>query len=302
MDVLTFDKIADDLDAVLAICQSAGLTTNGTRMAIAAARIREIHRQLVAFRNGGPFPEIGGFRDVSLLIEGSEFATLLPCLGRWLVTDRDVVADKLKKVLSGPQLPTDEDANSNQARNFLFELTLGATLETRGRRVTQGEHPDLTLHLPARDLFTECKRPLSASKVVHNLNAAATQIQEGLGARGVPTSTFGLVALDVTKIVNLEYECCTFYGEAEITNSMARRLERVIEDTHDARQPFRTQRIIAVLYRFVTIGHDRLNNRYVTATLDALVPLAERPNTARHAAVEALKRAIGLAGSRDRAS
>lgn len=98
MDVVTFDAIAADVEKVLEICRNEGLRTTGTRIDVAARRIRRIAAHVATHKPNSPWPHFVGYRDLSLLIEGSEFATPLPGLPRWLETDPAVVVrDKLKK-------------------------------------------------------------------------------------------------------------------------------------------------------------------------------------------------------------
>lgn len=297
MEVAPFSKTADDLEAVLEICRSAGISTRATRMEIALKRIREMDRLVAQYKREGRLAsDLGGVRDVALLIEGSEFAELLPCLSRWLAEQPSVVKDKLRKVLGGPQVPTDENPlkNNNEARNFLFELTLGARFEARGTRVTQGEHPDFTVHLPRREIFVECKRPFSLAKLEDNIDGAAEQLRREFAQPGAGASTFGVIAIEASKVVNREYECFTFTNERQVQEGLSERLRQVIADTYAIRQPFRTQRIVAVIYRLSTVAHDRTNNRYVYAAQDEIVTLAQRGGTQRRAALDALARSLGL--------
>ncbi|HEY8515703.1 MAG TPA: hypothetical protein VIS07_09340 [Candidatus Binatia bacterium] len=298
MEVLTFDRIAADVEKVLAICSDAGVRTAGTRIAVAAKRIREIWEHIATHRPDEDWPRVGGFRDVSLLIEGSEFATLLPCIERWLAEQPEDVSSKLNRVLSGPLLPTQETAETNKARNVLFELTLAAKLERFGRRTEHGEHPDVTLRLPQRDIFLECKRTFSPKKVDENMKDAEAQLASDL--EEAPGTTFGVVAIDVTKVVNPEYECCKFWDESQLGRNMASRVDSVIARTKSTRERFRAQRIIGVLYRFVTIAHDLLHNRYVLAIQDCVVSLGGPQYTNRYAAFEAFRRSLGMDGVRYR--
>src|SRR5256885_6265125 len=56
---------------------------------------------------------------VAALVESAQFGEI----ARELATvDADVLRPKLRDALRGPVLPSDEDANSNHARNTFFEL------------------------------------------------------------------------------------------------------------------------------------------------------------------------------------
>ena len=81
-------------------------------------------------------------------------------------------ASKNAKVLAGPLLPNDEDKNSNEARNTLFELNVAARLRRAGFIASPGIDADVECEFDGRKLFVECKRPFRERNVAKQIRKA----------------------------------------------------------------------------------------------------------------------------------
>jgi hypothetical protein len=55
----------------------------------------------------------------------------------------EITRRKIAKVLAGPLLPNDEDKNSNEAQNTLFELNVAARLRRAGFIASPGIDADV---------------------------------------------------------------------------------------------------------------------------------------------------------------
>jgi len=268
VDTLTFAQVANDAEAVLDECRAAGLRVDATRMALGVRRLREIAAHVATHTPADPWPTFRGLPDVAVITEASEFATLRPSLPRWLKDYRAVMLEKLKRALGGPAAPTDETARSSDPRNILFELTLGALIEASGQLVKHGEHPDLTLPLRRRDVLAQCKRVLSEKQLEKSMKDAAGQLEDDFNqARG---TAVGLIAIDVSRIVNPEWECLTFSTPQQVSTAMQGRLSSIVDRTLRVRAQFSFP-IVGTLFRFSTIAHDVTHNRYVFANEMTLV-------------------------------
>src|SRR5207249_1145865 len=73
------------------------------------------------------------------LFESLEVGGMMPFMN---ACPAEVLKPRLKLLLSGPEMPSDEDQASNQARNIQFELWLANTLSRAGASVVLAE-PDL---------------------------------------------------------------------------------------------------------------------------------------------------------------
>lgn len=115
---------------------------------------------------------------------------------------------KLQAVLQGPELPADEDANSNYARNTMFELNLAARLTRAGMSVEPTGDADLEFMSDGIRWFGECKRPYRLETVESNLRDACRQLGERLAECRLAAR--GLLAISLsrpvaTRVSYLEY-------------------------------------------------------------------------------------------------
>lgn len=248
------DMLAD-LDRAIAFCRSLRL-----ERALTDSRFLEYRNRLSqlasSFASGGreeahkTFGEDPG-RNLIALSESAELSSLLPFFE---ACDRKILRRKLRDVLNGPYLPSEEDPNSNQARNILFELNLAAKLWTAGLAPKLGEHPDLSCVTDTAEIFIECKRPFSWPGGEAGLRNAEAQLRSQLpSARGGP---HGVVALSVARLVIPGNQLFTFQDEAsgrraakEVLSQIADRLELIWRSLDE--------RIIGVIFHFSASAQDR---------------------------------------------
>jgi len=101
--------------------------------------------------------------------------------------DNDLT-NRLARMLSGPDLPDDENENSSRPRNTQFELFVGAWLTSGGVPVTLGE-PDLVAVIVGEEVGVAAKRIRSRSKILRRVVEAADQVEARTGV--------GLVVVNV---------------------------------------------------------------------------------------------------------
>ena len=97
-----------------------------------------------------------------------------------------VPVETLKRALSGPLQPIEENQKNRDGRNIWFELTLAAEWRLRGASVSLGE-PDLRLTRDGIPFLVACKRPASNQNIDANLRAAFKQLEANLDT--VPVGT-----------------------------------------------------------------------------------------------------------------
>jgi hypothetical protein len=193
---VTWDWIINGLDDALDFCRSLGLVRQ-----VETSRFQE-HRACLAelaaaLTTGGQEAARSVFdgnrlRALAALTEGAELAEILPFAQS---APPGTVKRKLAEVLRGPTLPTDEDPNTNQARNILFELNLASKLWRAGLGPELGEHPDVRCWVDGRALYVHCKRPFSAKGARQAYTDALGQIARDLGS--APEGARGIVALSL---------------------------------------------------------------------------------------------------------
>lgn len=134
---------------------------------------------------------------LSTFVETIEMVETIPTL-----IDAGIVVpvDLLKKAFSGPLDTFREDAGSNQARNAMFELTMGAMAARRGLRpVLSTANPDVQFEFENRRVNIECKRVISESKVLGRIEEGIKQLTKSVRNK---TDDVGIVAVSLAKLFN----------------------------------------------------------------------------------------------------
>src|SRR6185437_7455522 len=89
------------------------------------------------------------------------------------------IAATLKRALSGPVHPIQENSKNRDGRNIWFELALAAEWRLRGASVCIGE-PDLHLTRDDIQFLVACKRPATIESIEVNLRDAIKQLRHNL--------------------------------------------------------------------------------------------------------------------------
>lgn len=125
---ISYEQILATLDAGLALAQRLSLNMElaTTRFLTYRDDLRRLNDVVALRRRLGRLPqdvvddlERRKAYYVAALVESAQFGEIARELA---AVDADVLRPKLRDALRGPVLPTDEDANSNHARNTFFEL------------------------------------------------------------------------------------------------------------------------------------------------------------------------------------
>ena len=128
----------------------------------------------------------------------------------------------LGRVLDGPVLPADEDPNSDDPRNRLFEFVIASKLWRAGLQPRLGDRPDVSCEVRGKTFFIECKRPLTARGVKGRITDAAAMLPDRIDATG--GQALGVIALSLTRRLNLGDKLRVYRGEADGKEKRSRAL------------------------------------------------------------------------------
>jgi len=277
MRTTPYPVILERLMEVMTFCSSHGLNFDGTRFEVYRQRIERLIQEIGKGIIKETPPHLAeGLSDLEYffpLTEAAEFGDVLPYLQ---TLDPSVLRKKIEVILRGPVLPSDEDLASNQARNFLFELTLAARLWRAGFHPRLGEHPDLICTVGGRELLFECKRPLSPKKVKKRINEAGDQLRADL--RIAAPGARGIIAVSVSKVLNPGDKLYVGPNEHSMRRGLQREIFTSAEKAEKVWQKFQGSRIIGIIFHVITPGHDQESTRYVIAQHILGISLAA-PNT-----------------------
>lgn len=108
-----------------------------------------------------------------------------------------ILLRKLKVVFMAPLLMSNENENTNEGRNTLFELRLFIRLNKNGYNAKlSSDHPDIIVIVNGREYAIECKRIFKPETLVINVNAAINQLLKYSLRRENRT---GIVAISITR-------------------------------------------------------------------------------------------------------
>ncbi len=150
------------------------------------------------------------------LVELSELKEIITFLRLW---DKKIIKTKLSKILGGPILLKDEDKNSNEARNTMFELRTASTLQSKGYNAQLKEpNPDIEIDMDKFKVFIQCKRPFFEETIRQNVSSARKQLIEDIRQSSSPAD--GIIAISISR----------FFNKDKITNKL-KLLESATEES-----------------------------------------------------------------------
>lgn len=202
-----YGDILFSLDEFFEFCRRFGLLAKaeGGRFGVYRSRISQLSAEIDRLRMGEDKSPIYTKLKADLprylvaLGESGEIREMLPFLG---VCQQEELAPRLSAILSGPELPSEEDLASNQARNIQFELWLGAALQRGGAQVELAE-PDLHCKIGETTVLLACKRLLSPRNLNKRINQATKQIRRALKLLTEKPSS-GFVAISFSNLLGME--------------------------------------------------------------------------------------------------
>lgn len=161
----------------------------------------------------------------------------------------------LQHYLKGPFSPTRELSHnsSNRPRNVGFELYLNALFAFAGFRPTYGTNADLMFFHAEQLFFVEAKRPTAASTIETAIDDANRQLSKYLQQPNNQHAK-GLIALDLTKVINPNSKVMPVYNEDHLHTLMYNEDKRQIAALSQRWHRKRHQRTVGVLlhYRILT--------------------------------------------------
>jgi hypothetical protein len=210
----TLNEIATDYDAAVQWVREVGFPVQQGRI----AEYRKVIVALSADGWGNLSDPTHRDRVCTALIEIRELISIFRGVSG---IDRADAVSGLKHYVKGPFLPTEEDPKtaSNRARNIGFELYLNALFAYAGFHPEYGSRADLTFSYSGRRYYVEAKRPLSATAAQTAIRVAKRQLGERL-ARAGSEQAHGVIALDLTKVINPENKVMPVYGEDHLHSLM----------------------------------------------------------------------------------
>lgn len=186
------------------------------------------------------------------------------------------VVEKLQKGVNGPINAADETSNSTAARNFLFEAAVAAKAHRpdKGIEAILNASSDTGIGLNGKKIWVECKRVTTVDKMEKNVRKASSQLETVLAGE-VGSGHRGIVALDVSKILNRGDQIFVTRNDDELLASVDRMMDRFInERSHVWERVYerRHRKIIGTIIRFSFMASSESRNLLVHASQWAMNP------------------------------
>ncbi|MEN9367897.1 MAG: hypothetical protein RL489_2255 [Pseudomonadota bacterium] len=244
----TIQEIAADYESAVSWLASVGFT-------IERGRLAEYRKVVSTLASDFPNQGWGDMSDpkrqkmvCTALLEVRELISIHRGLSG--VDDKAATRD-IKLYLKGPFSPESElsSSSSNRPRNIGFELYLNALFSCAGLRPVYGTTADLSFTLQDQTFFVEAKRPTSAKAAESLIDDANKQLSRRL--KDFPGhKAKGIIALDLTKVINPENKVMPVFGEDHLHGLMYNEDRRQIGALSCFWNRKRHKRVVGVLLHY----------------------------------------------------
>jgi len=204
---------------------------------------------------------------VNSMLEIHDFVSVYKAFKDVPVETLGAIVTKLNKAVNGPINLEEGTPASATARNFLFEALVAARFHapSRGASAILDAPSDTGVLFGGGKIWVECKRVTSERKIEKNVRKASRQLEEvfkkkaGAGHRG-------MIALDVSKILNPGDRIFVRENDAHLLQSVDRLMNDLIERFAPVWQRVyerRDRKVIGTIARFAFMSTSEERNLLV---------------------------------------
>ena len=248
----TLQEIAADYEAAVSWLAAVGFPTERGRLA-------EYRKAISTLATDFPAHGWGDLSDAArrdlvctTLLEVREVVSIY----RGLSALNDPAATRdIKLYLKGPFSAVREMPHnaSNRPRNIGFELYLNALFAYAGFKPIYGTNSDLSFNVEDQVFFVEAKRPTNTNAAADLIGDANKQLTRRLKDRHSHKAK-GIIALDLTKIINPENKIMPVLSEEHLHALMFNEDRRQIDAFSEVWNSKKHKRVVGVLlhYRLLT--------------------------------------------------
>jgi hypothetical protein len=213
---------------------------------------------------------------VSSMFEVFDFVSIYKAFAGVPAHQLTSVVEKLQKGVNGPINAADETPDSTAARNFLFEAAVAAKAHRpdKGIEAILDARSDTGISLNGKRIWVECKRVTTVDKIGSNARKASSQLETILAGE-VGSGHRGIVAMDVSKILNRGDKIFVTRNDNELLASVDRTMDQLIQEHSHIWQRIyerRHKKIIGTIIRFSFMASSEARNLLVHASQWAMNP------------------------------
>lgn len=213
---------------------------------------------------------------VSSMFEIHDFVAIYQALKDVPRDQLTSVVEKLKKGVNGPINAADETPESTAARNFLFEAVVSAKSHcpNRGIETIFNAPSDTGILIGGKRIWVECKRVTNIDAIENNVRKASSQLEKVLN-KAVGSGHRGIVALDISKILNRGDNIYVTENDYQLRASVEKMMDKFIEENFRAWENVyarRHRKIIGTFIRFTFMSSSEARNILVHTSQWAVNP------------------------------
>jgi hypothetical protein len=184
------------------------------------------------------------------------------------------IKTKLQKGVNGPLNAEDENSNTSEARNYIFEALVAAKFHNPEKDMSTilTASTDTAVEFKKKKIWIECKRVTSENNLENNIRKAANQLDKQLCkkvGKKINTGNKGLVAIDFSKMLHSGDQLLVKANDVELLNSVEKITETFIAQYSNLwNRIFETKnkRIVGILVHFSTMATSEERNLLVTVS------------------------------------
>jgi hypothetical protein len=204
MSTFSYESILERLDSILNYCRgplNLARDVSESRFVTLRERLNELIIAVRAIKAGTATRSTMAAIEADLrlytiaLVEAHEIGATSDFV---VARPRHQIQRTMRRILSGPLLPNDEDTASNQSRNTLFEIIVASTLARAGLAADLGE-PDVRVLQQPGTVYIACKRIFSPRAIRPRIEDAGRQIVSRLSK---DAGAIGVIAISLSRLLN----------------------------------------------------------------------------------------------------
>lgn len=213
---------------------------------------------------------------VSAMFEIHDFVNIYEAFKNIESSELGGIIPKLQKGVTGPINAFEETPESTAARNFLFEAAVAARLHrpTKGATAILDAPSDTGVRFSGYKMWIECKRVTSEKKIEANVKNASKQLEEIL-RKQLGSCHRGVVAIDVSKILNPKEKIFVSHNDDQLMRSMDELMRRLIDRLSPEWERVyarRSRKVVGTIVNFAFMSSSEERNLLVHASQWGLNP------------------------------
>ena len=270
----TYEAVFEQYSATMRWMEGLGIKLNPGRTSNyekVVGHWKEAYKTATADEGRQIFPDF-----VSSMFEVFDFVSIYKAFEGVPAHHLASIIQKLQKGVNGPINAADETPDSTAARNFLFEAAVAAKAHRpdKGIEAILDARSDTGISFNGKKIWVECKRVTTVDRIESNARKASSQL-EAILAGEVGSGHLGIVAMDVSKILNRGDKIFVTRNDSELLASIDRIMDQFIQERSHVWQRVyerRHKKIIGTIIRFSFMASSEARNLLVHASQWAMNP------------------------------